>query len=134
MRQRLAVARVGRLATVTADERPHIVPCCFALDGDTLYTAVDDVKPKSTTELHRLDHIRRHPVASLLVDHYEDDWDALWWVRVDGRAQVAPPGTPPATAGVRRLAAKYDQYRDRPPPGPVIVIAVETWSGWSAWP
>ena len=85
MRQRLAGARVARLATLTPDGRPHVVPCCFALVEDTLYSAVDG-KPKTTLALRRLDNVRAHPACSLLVDHYADDWAALWWVRVDGTA------------------------------------------------
>ena len=87
LRQRLAQARVGRLATVTADGRPHVVPVCFALAGGRIYTAVD-AKPKSTRALQRLDNVRATGRASLLVDHYEEDWSQLWWVRVDGPAEV----------------------------------------------
>jgi nitroimidazol reductase NimA-like FMN-containing flavoprotein (pyridoxamine 5'-phosphate oxidase superfamily) len=72
MRGRLADARAGRLATVTANRRPHVVPCGFVLDGYTIYFAVDD-KPKSTFDLVRLDNLRATSVASLLVDHYEQD-------------------------------------------------------------
>ena len=67
---------MARLGTVTADGRPHLVPCCFALDGDTFHTAVDGVKVKSTTALRRLDNVRVHPATSILVDHYDDDWTA----------------------------------------------------------
>src|SRR5690606_37163913 len=80
MRARVAAARVGTLATVTRDGRPHVVPCCFAVDDDTVWSAVD-AKPKSTLALRRLENVRANPAASLLVDHYEDDWTRLWWVR-----------------------------------------------------
>ena len=40
---------MARLGTVTAEGRPHVVPCCFALDGDVLYTVVDDIKAKTTS-------------------------------------------------------------------------------------
>ena len=127
-RRRLSDARVGRLATVRADGRPHVVPCCFAVDGDRLFTAVDDVKAKSTTALRRLDNIAAHPHASLLVDHYDDeDWTTqLWWVRADGTARVEPD----APEAVELLAQKYEQYRRQPPPGPVIVIDIERWAAW----
>src|ERR671910_394708 len=82
MRRRVFEARVGRLATGTAAGRAHLVPCCFMLDGDTVFSAVD-AKPKSTLALRRLDNLRAHPAASLLVDHYSDDWSQLWWVRLD---------------------------------------------------
>lgn len=142
MRRRVAAARVGRLATVTPDGRPHVVPCCFVLDGDTLYSAVDG-KPKSTLALRRLDNVRAHPAASLLVDHYDDDWATLWWVRVDGSARVIEadgsgernganePERVERDRALALLSAKYEQYRTRRPPGAVIAIDV---TGWRSWP
>ena len=88
-------------------------------------------KPKSTTRLQRLDNVRAHPWASLLVDHYEEDWDELWWVRADGAATVLVEGVE-HEAALAALAAKYAQYVAAPPVGPVIGVAVERWRGWSA--
>jgi PPOX class probable F420-dependent enzyme len=121
---RLAAARVGHLATVTAQGRPHIVPVTFALLGETIVTAVDE-KPKSTRALKRLDNVRATGRASLLVDHYEEDWSRLWWVRVDGPAEVIE-----SAAAIDVLAAKYEQYRDARPAGPVIAIEPEHWRSW----
>ena len=78
---------VARLATADATGRPHVVPICFVVDGDTLYFAVD-AKPKRTTDLKRLRNIAANPAVSVLFDHYEDDWSKLWWVRVDGAARL----------------------------------------------
>jgi PPOX class probable F420-dependent enzyme len=122
--ERLALARVGRLATVTAAGRPHVVPVCFALTGGRIVTAVD-AKPKTTTALARLDNVRATGGASLLVDHYEEDWSRLWWVRVDGAAEVIE-----SDAAIDALAAKYEQYRSARPAGPVIAIAPERWRSW----
>jgi PPOX class probable F420-dependent enzyme len=122
---RVAAARVGRLATVTAGGRPHLVPVCFALAGGRIVTAVD-AKPKTTRALRRLDNVRATGRASLLVDHYEEDWSRLWWVRVDGAAEVLDS----AAAALDALAAKYEQYRVAPPAGPVIAIAPERWRSW----
>lgn len=129
-RRRLAEARVARLATVSADGRPHLVPVTFAVDGDLVYTAVD-AKPKSTRDLLRLRNIAANPLVALLADHYADDWSALWWARADGAATVSddPPVLARATA---LLAARYSQYVGHPPPGPVITIRVARWTGWSA--
>ena len=124
-RARLSAARVGHLATVRPDGRPHVVACCFAVQGDRLWTAVD-AKPKTTTRLQRLDNIRAHPWASLLADHYEEDWSQLWWVRVDGAAEVIDSGD----AALDALAAKYEQYRAARPAGPVIAITPERWRSW----
>jgi len=128
-RARVAAARVGRLATVTVDGDPHLVPCCFAVVGPAIVTAVD-AKPKSTTALRRLDNIRSTARAALLVDHYDDtDWTLLWWVRVDGRARVVEDG-PSRESAIDALATKYSQYRDARPPGAAIVIDELRWSAW----
>ncbi len=129
-RARLSAARVGHLATVRADGHAHVVACCFALQGDRLWTAVD-AKPKTTTRLQRLANVRAHPWASLLADHYEEDWDELWWVRADGPAAVLEAGAE-HEAALAALAAKYPQYAAAPSLGAVIAVAVERWVGWSA--
>jgi PPOX class probable F420-dependent enzyme len=67
----------------------------------------------------------------LVVDHYDDDWTRLWWVRLDGTARVVEDG-PERERGVELLVAKYAQYRERPPAGAVIVISVERVRSWSA--
>jgi PPOX class probable F420-dependent enzyme len=131
MREKLSEARVARLATVGAGGRPHLVPCCFVLDGDVVYTAVDDLKAKSTLDLRRVGNVEANPAVSLLVDHYDDDWSALWWVRVDGTARVVDRAADRA-APLDQLAAKYPQYRDRPPPGALIAVTIEAWRGWCA--
>jgi PPOX class probable F420-dependent enzyme len=132
MRRLVANARVARLATTGADGRPHLVPLCFALEGDVLYSAVDR-KPKGSTRLQRLENVRLHPDVTVLVDHYEEDWSRLWWVRLRGTARVLEGGAEHDRA-LSLLAAKYEQYRAEPPPGPVIAVAVDEWRGWSAAP
>lgn len=129
-RRRLAAARVGRLATVTSSGRPHVVPCCFVLDGERIYSAVDG-KPKSTLALKRLDNVRANPAAALVVDHYADDWSQLWWIRVDGDAVVVGSEAE-RRAAVARLADKYRQYRETPPPGPVLRIDITGSAHWDA--
>ena len=130
MRSRFTSASVARLATVGPDGRPHIVPISFALEDQTLYFAVDS-KPKRTTDLKRLRNIAANPAVSVLVDHYDDDWNRLWWVRVDGDAHVVTDDAEARTA-VRLLAARYSQYRLNPPAGPVVGIAIGAITGWSA--
>lgn len=130
MERRVASAYVARLATVGADGRPHIVPICFALDEQTLYFAVDS-KPKQTTNLKRLRNIAANPAVSVLVDHYEDDWDKLWWVRLDGVARVVTDEGEVKKA-LRVLAARYSQYRATAPAGPVVAVAIAGMTGWSA--
>ena len=130
-RGRFTAARVARLAT--ADDRglPHLVPLVFAVSGATVYSAVDQ-KPKRHQALRRLANLAVNPRAALLVDHYEDDWGELWWVRADGVARLLAVDTPEGAAALHLLAARYPQYRTSPPPGPVLAIDVERWSGWAA--
>jgi PPOX class probable F420-dependent enzyme len=129
-RTRLSTAAVVRLATADQDGRPHLVAATFAVEDDRLYSAVDH-KPKRSRDLRRLRNIQANPQVAVLADHYEDDWERLWWVRVDGRAEII--GDPAGMAGpIRLLAERYTQYRVDPPEGPVIAIAVTQWSGWSS--
>jgi PPOX class probable F420-dependent enzyme len=123
---------VARLATVTEAGRPHIVPVTFAVDVDHIYVAVD-AKPKTSRNLRRLRNIRGNPQVAVLTDHYDDDWTALWWVRADGRAAILEDARQMA-APIALLAARYRQYRETPPAGPVIDITAERWTGWAASP
>jgi PPOX class probable F420-dependent enzyme len=123
---------VARLATVGQAGQPHIVPVTFAVDGDLVYTVVD-AKPKRTTQLQRLRNILGNPHVALLADHYDADWDRLWWVRADGLATIQDrPGE--VTGLAELLAGRYPQYRDSPPGGPVIRVAIRRWTGWAAAP
>ncbi|GAA1649321.1 TIGR03668 family PPOX class F420-dependent oxidoreductase [Georgenia ruanii] len=132
-RARFAAARVARLASLTPGGYPHLVPVTFALVDEDVWSAVDS-KPKATRRLQRLANIAAHPAVSLLVDHYEDDWSALWWVRADGTARVVDADDGPGVrAALAALAAKYPQYAV-PPPGPLIRINVTRWRAWAAMP
>ena len=132
MRRLVAEARVARLATTEADGRSHLVPLCFVLEGDVLYSAVDR-KPKRSPRLKRLENVAVHPEVTLLVDHYEEDWSRLWWVRLRGTARVLEDGPEQARA-LSLLAAKYEQDRSEPPPGPVVAVGLTEWRSWSASP
>lgn len=128
MRARLTDARVGRLATTGPDGRPHLVPCCFAVHGDTAYSAVDG-KPKSTRALQRLTNIQADARAALLIDRYDEDWEALWWVRVDASGRVLREGDE-FDRSLQLLTAKYEQYRRDAPAGPVVALDIVAWRGW----
>jgi PPOX class probable F420-dependent enzyme len=127
---RLMAARVARLATTDPDGRPHLVPIVFALDGETLYSAVDR-KPKRSTKLRRIENARVRPDVTVLVDHYEDDWSRLWWIRLRGRARVLEEGEERERA-LELLAEKYPQYRREPPDGPVLAVDVTDVRTWSS--
>jgi PPOX class probable F420-dependent enzyme len=129
-RARFASVPVVRLGTADAQGRPHVVVVTFAVEGDTVYTAVDQ-KPKSGTNLKRLRNIAENPRVTMLADQYSENWDELWWVRADGRAVVLAEPAPMA-GPLRLLADRYWQYREAPPTGPVVAMTVERWSGWAA--
>ncbi|HEX6454762.1 MAG TPA: TIGR03668 family PPOX class F420-dependent oxidoreductase [Trebonia sp.] len=129
-RRRLGAARVARLATTGENRQPHLVPVTFAVEGDQVCIAIDH-KPKTTTNLRRLRNIRENPRVALLADHYEEDWNRLWWVRADGHASVLEDGRP-RERSLDILAAKYEQYRQTRPSGPVIVVKIDRWSGWTS--
>jgi PPOX class probable F420-dependent enzyme len=129
-RTRLAAAPVARLATTGADGRPHLVPVTYAVRGEQVIIGIDQ-KPKSSYDLRRLRNIADNPRVAVLCDHYEDDWTRLWWVRADGTAAVLTAGAERDDA-VAALVRKYPQYQADPPAGPVIMITVDRWSGWTA--
>ena len=132
-RSRFAAARHGVLASTRPDGSPHLVPIVFApdrSDPDQIFSAVDR-KPKSTTDLRRLDNIRHEPRVALLVEHYQEDWAALWWVRVDAQARVLGAGAEHRRV-IDLLAERYPQYRAQPPGGPVIAVTAYRWTGWAA--
>ena len=129
-RRRIAAARVGRLASVSPNGRPHVVPICFALSGDRVVSVVDR-KPKRTVQLQRLENVRRTPDVQLVVDHYDDDWSSLWWIRISGRGRVIEYGNEREEA-IDLLVAKYRQYREHRPTEPALLIEIAQISSWQA--
>jgi PPOX class probable F420-dependent enzyme len=129
----LLAHRVGHLATVDAQGRPHAVPVCFALLNGRLYIAVDE-KPKRVTpeRLRRLRNIAANPAVCLLVDDYDEDWSRLAWLQVRGTATLV---TDPAerTAAVAALRARYPQYRAMAlEERPLLCITPTRWVAWRA--
>ena len=127
----LTSRRVGRLATATADGRPHVVPVCYAFDGALLYTPIDE-KPKrvGAGELRRIKNLRENPRVSLVVDDYDEDWSKLGFVIVQGRAEIVERGDE-RTEALALLREKYPQYRvmaleERP----LLVIEPESVAAW----
>ena len=125
-------ARVARLATASAQGQPHVIPVCFVFDGSCLYSAVDS-KPKRVTpsRLRRLQNLRENPRASLVVDHYEEEWARLRYVLVSGRAEILETG-PDWERALVRLREKYPQYRAMPDfgRGPVIRLIPDRFASW----
>ena len=127
----LTSARVGHLATTDEDARPHVIPVCFSTDGRYIYSVLDQ-KPKRTalTRLRRVKNILANPQATLLVDHYEEDWGNLWYIMVSGRADLVVKGQE-QTAAVALLRDKYQQYQEMDIAlNPVIKITPENVVSW----
>jgi PPOX class probable F420-dependent enzyme len=129
-RRRFVTARVARLATADAAGAPHLVPFVFAVDGDTVYSAVDH-KPKRGPNLRRLANIAENSEVAMLVDHYDDvDWSRLWWVRAEGSGRLVEVGSNEERRALDLLVGRYDQYRRQRPGGPVLAVLVQRWAGW----
>jgi PPOX class probable F420-dependent enzyme len=117
-------ARRAVLTTIDDHGRPHAVPICFAVSHGNVVTPIDH-KPKKTRALARIRHIEDRPLATVLFDRYDDDWSNLGWVMVRGNARIGS-----ADSARDELAARYPQYRERPPEGPLIVIEPERITWW----
>ena len=110
VRATLESARHGYLSTASAEADPHLQPVVFQVVADSIYIAIDE-KPKTTLRLRRLTNIESNPKFALLVDHYDDDWNQLWWILLRG---------PPKRSG---LASGNRRKRQRPSPRSVTSIS-----------
>ena len=97
-------ADVARLAT-TDGHQPHLVPVVLVSEGNHIYLPIDG-KLKKPGALKRVTNLELHPEVALLVDHYEEDWSKLWWVRVDAVASIEPL----PTAARNKFIEKYSGY------------------------
>jgi PPOX class probable F420-dependent enzyme len=129
-RELLAAARVARLAYLDDGDRPRLLPVTFAVAGEAIWSAIDDVKPKRIAAPARLRYLERRPEAALLVDAYDDDWTKLAWVQLLGRIDVLPVEASPQA--VEALEAKYEQYATRTPPGPLLRLTPGRALHWRA--
>ena len=131
----LRSARTGHLATADAKGRPQVVPVCFVFDGQAIYSVLD-AKPKTTPlrQLRRVKNILANPQVSLVVDHYEEDWDKLQYILVSGDAELLESGEKWALA-IAMLREKYPQYQAMDlDQSPVIKITPVRYSPWSSQP
>ena len=133
-RDLLLAARIGHFATCGADPTapPHVVPVCFAFRDDALYIAIDE-KPKSGRRLQRLRDIAATGSATLLVDHYAEDWSQLAWVQARCHADILPADAPAHAPAVAALRSKYVQYRSMTlETAELIELRAERWLVWRA--
>ena len=105
--------RFGHLATADSHGAPHMVPICFAFDGQAVYSAIDH-KPKRRTGygMKRIRNILENPRVAFLVHHYEEDWRQLYYVMIRGPASILEEG-PERGRALELLEEKYPQYRER---------------------
>jgi PPOX class probable F420-dependent enzyme len=120
---------VARLGLLDEEGAPRVLPVTFAVAEGRIWSAIDQ-KPKRAREPARLRFLRRDPRAALTVDRYSDDWGELAWVQVLGRVEIVEVGE--GRAGMEALRAKYEQYRDETPPGPLLVLGPERYLWWRA--
>ena len=131
----LRTRRVAHLATTGDDGAPHVVPVCFAWDGNAFYIALDS-KPKrvAPTHLRRVRNILANPQVALLCDTYDEDWSKLGYLLVHGTARVLP-ASPDHAAAITLLREKYPQYRAMPiDSGSLIQITPTRVTAWTGAP
>ena len=135
----LRSARTGHLATADANGQPHVIPVCYAFDGETIYSVLD-AKPKTTPlrNLRRVRNILANPLVSLVVDHYQEDWTQLQYVMVTGEASLLEPGLESGDEWARSIAMlreKYEQYQGMDlDESPVIKITPTRFAPWNFQP
>jgi len=127
-------SRVAHLATADRAGRPHLVPLCYARDGDLLYFVVDE-KPKAPGKLlKRMRNIAENPAVALLVDRYDEDWTRLEYLLLQGRAELVG-SVAEFERVVELLRSRYPQYRGmRLEPGrnPLVRIEPSAVHHWKA--
>ncbi len=135
VREFISSHAVARLATVDGDGRPTVIPLCFVLDGDHIYSPVDE-KPKSVApaRLKRVRNIEANPHVSLVIDDYSEDWSQLAYVLVGGLAEIVKPEDNPTERErvIRLLRDKYTQYRSMALENRLLIkitpIRIKQWS------
>ena len=126
----LAASRVGHLATADTGGVPHLVPVCFAVDGQSAYITVDEKPKRTDIPLKRLRNITENPAVALTVDRWDEDWSRLAWVMLRGRAVILHVGDEHDRAQAL-LRERYPQYRAMDiAPLPVIAIRIARVLAW----
>ena len=119
--------RIGHLATADAAAKPQVMPICFAIHEDTLYTALDE-KPKRARETKRLKNISENPHVSFVADHYDEEWSRLGWVMLRGRANILEEGEE-FERGATLLRKRYVHYASMSL-RPIIAITILQVRSW----
>jgi PPOX class probable F420-dependent enzyme len=129
-RRFLGASRVGHLATADAQGAPHLIPVCYAADGNTLYITIDEKPKRRDVPLKRVRNILDNPQAAFVVDRYDEDWSRLGWVMLRGSAEILDAGAEHDRAqGL--IVARYPQLRTmRLAELPVIALRIARATDW----
>ncbi len=130
IRRFIDAQRVARFATADGNGQPHVVPVCYCLLQQDFYFSIDDKPKRTKTGLRRIRNIEQNARVSVVIDHYEDDWQRLGWVMLNGRAEILLDGDEHDSAQ-SALMERYPQLRQMDIAGlPVIVTRVENVRHW----
>lgn len=131
---------VARLATLNTDGSPHQIPIVFTWHDGCFWSPIDG-KPKQLGQPARIRNAMANPVASLLVDQYDDDWALLWWIRADLVITVIHLHEADAATleiamhAKRKLEEKYHQYESTPvlrEPSTILMMRPTELRSWCA--
>lgn len=125
---------VACLAQKDLGGAPQALPFVFARVARSLWSPIDG-KPKKHARLSRLEWIAADPQVLVLVDHYEDDWTRLWWLKLAGQATVVNAQEPGWSEAVSGLAKKYPQYDETPMfigTPTMMRIEIQHWKSWAS--
>ena len=129
-RQFLEAARVARFATADANGQPHVLPICFTLIDASAYFSIDGKPKKKGGPLKRLKNLIENPRAALVIDHYEEDWQRLGWVMLQGAAEILERGDEHDLAQAK-LRERYPQLSSMEIASlPVVAIRIAHVSSW----
>ncbi len=130
----IATARVAHLATTDLQGEPHVVPVCYAYDGERFFIAIDEKPKQRDRTLKRVRNILETGRAALVIDRYDDrDWSRLAWLMARGRAEMLEPDDLDHPRIVALLRSRYAQYREMTlERAPIIAIVPERITSWGA--
>ncbi len=80
-----------------------------------------------------IENIKDSPSASLLLDHYDEDWQRLWWVRLDATGDAFRPDAGTTKVLEEVLRNKYPQYLSTPLFKAEPLFVRLRWHQVSAW-
>jgi PPOX class probable F420-dependent enzyme len=123
--------RVAHLATADRNGRPLVIPVCYAFDGKSLFSPIDE-KPKQSSPLRlkRIRNILENSNVAVVIDRYDEDWRQLGYVLIRGKAKILLRGEKHKKA-VRFLRRRYPQYHrmmiDRRPIIQIVATHIKKW-------